>query len=252
MLDCLKHERSLCHECKDVGMCDGQTADNCDFMNLAKFKATLKDQLSKLDDHFSTIHDVLKEKKQAFIEIYRRDPRISHDEALSYLLAANEAFDPLNTEEEQGRKSMENQLVQLQEQLDQQQEQLLQHRDIAAEAEDLRKQLADQNNHIKYFRSELSRQRLAKREWASQASRSRNLVDKIERKNENLASFLNKLELERFNLAQDLQLTQTRLQDAERTTADHTMRIKKLERNHKNANPNRGGPGKLKPQGLFF
>lgn len=75
-------------------------------------------------------------------------------------------------------------------------------------------------------------------------------MEEIERKNEKFQSVMNKLELERFNLAQDLQWTQTRLQDAERTTANHTMRIKKLERKNKDAHSNRGSPGKVKREGI--
>ena len=74
-------------------MCDGQAADDCDFMNLAQFETTLKDQLAKLDDHFSTIDEVLKAKKEAFIKMYRKDPRISNDETITFLLSSLEALD---------------------------------------------------------------------------------------------------------------------------------------------------------------
>ena len=95
-LGCLKHDRSLCFECVHVGMCDGQAADNCDVMSLAEFETTLNNRLAKLDDQFSAISDVLKGKKQAFAEMYRKDPRISHDEEVSCLLLTNETFDPVN------------------------------------------------------------------------------------------------------------------------------------------------------------
>ena len=77
-------------------MCDGQAANDCDLMNLAEFETTLNNRLAKLDDQFSAISDVLKAKKQAFTEMYRKDPRISHDEEVSCLLLTNEAFDPAN------------------------------------------------------------------------------------------------------------------------------------------------------------
>ena len=75
-------------------MCDGQAAGDCDVMNLAEFKTTLNDRLTKLNDQFSTLNDVLEAKKEAFIELYRSDPRISHDESISCLQTALEAFDP--------------------------------------------------------------------------------------------------------------------------------------------------------------
>ena len=79
-LDCLKHNRSLCHECKEDGLCDGQAADDCQFMKLAAFETTLNDQLTKLNDQFTTIYDILESKKEVFIKMYRKDPRISHDD----------------------------------------------------------------------------------------------------------------------------------------------------------------------------
>ena len=88
---CLKHDRSLCVECAYVGMCDGEAADNCDLMNLTEFETTLNNRLAKLDDQFSAISDILKAKKQIFTEMYRKDPRISHDEEVSCLLLANKS-----------------------------------------------------------------------------------------------------------------------------------------------------------------
>ena len=98
-LDCLEHDRNVCHECKDVGMCDGQTADDCDFMNLTEFETTLKNRLTKLDDQFAALNEILKMKKEAFTKLYRKDPRISHDETFLRLQAYNEAFDPTHQEE---------------------------------------------------------------------------------------------------------------------------------------------------------
>ena len=151
----MKHDRSLCHECKDVGMCDGQPADDCDVMNLAEFENTLKDPLAKLDDQFAEMANVLTTKKEAFIELYRKDPRISHDEAVSCLLTTNR-------EEVMERNAMHEQLVQLQEQLEkmqehmaEQQEQLKQQQEIAAVAEEMNRQLADQKTELEDMCAEL-------------------------------------------------------------------------------------------------
>ena len=73
----MKHDRSLCHECRDLGLCDGQAADDCDIMNLAEFETTLNDRMAKLDDQFETINEMLKTKKEALMAIYRKDPRIA-------------------------------------------------------------------------------------------------------------------------------------------------------------------------------
>ena len=89
--DCLKHDRSLCHECVHVGMCNGQAASECDVMNLTEFKTTLNDRLTKLNDQFSTLNHILEAKREAFIELYRTDPRISHDQSILCLQTAIEA-----------------------------------------------------------------------------------------------------------------------------------------------------------------
>ena len=132
-LDCLKHNRSLCHECKEDGLCDGQAADECEFMKLAAFETTFNDRLTKLNDQFASIHGVLKTKKEAFIEMYRKDPRFSHDDAVSVLQRINEDFDPSYPERE--RDAMQQQLAELQEQLAGQE-------NIVAEAEAMRRNLA--------------------------------------------------------------------------------------------------------------
>ena len=98
-LDCLKHNRSLCHECKEDGLCDGQAADECDFISLAEFETILTDRSAKLDDQFSTINEVLKAKKEVFMEMYRKDPRAPHDEAVSRFREYIEAYNPTNPEE---------------------------------------------------------------------------------------------------------------------------------------------------------
>ena len=102
-------------------------------MKLALFETTLNDRLAKLNDQFSKIQDILETKKEAFIEMYRKDPRISHDDAVSVLQRINENFDPSNPERE--RDAMQQQLERLQEQLARQQ-------NIVAEAEEMRRRLA--------------------------------------------------------------------------------------------------------------
>ena len=80
-------------------MCDGQSADDCDYMNRTEFETVLNDRLTELDHHFSTITDILNAKKEAFIKLYRKDPRKSGDKSLSRLQALNETFDPTTEEE---------------------------------------------------------------------------------------------------------------------------------------------------------
>ena len=77
-------------------MCDGQIANDCDFISLTEFESTLNERLAKLDDEFLAINDVLKTKKEAFIEMYRKDPRKLHDEAVSRFRQYVGAFDPTN------------------------------------------------------------------------------------------------------------------------------------------------------------
>ena len=72
-------------------MCDGQAADNCDLMNLTEFETAFDGRMATLNDQFSKIGDVLKSKKEAFVEMYRKNPKISHDETVSLLQATNEA-----------------------------------------------------------------------------------------------------------------------------------------------------------------
>ena len=95
-------------ECAYVGTCDGQPADDCEHMNLAEFETAFNDRLEKLDDQFSTIRDVLKAKKEAFIEMYRKNPKISHDEAVSFLKTTTESFDPSNPEVEFDQNEKQN------------------------------------------------------------------------------------------------------------------------------------------------
>ena len=189
-------------------MCDGQAAGDCDVMNLAEFKTTLNDRLTKLNDQFSTLNDVLEAKKEAFIELYRTDPRISHDQSISCLQTAMEAFDPAHPEMDE-RNSLREQLVQLQE--------------IAAEAEEMKLRLA---------KTQREKTNLAQRFHELQSS-----LSGAEKQNEELQSVLDSLELKRSNLARDksdvsrlLQETQARLRDAESVKIEQTRKIKELER----------------------
>ena len=100
-------------------MCDGQPADNCDFMKLPEFEYHLNVRLTKVNKQFATMHDVLEAKKEALIKIYRKDPRISHDDAVTSLQRTIEAFDLLRPEKEQN--VMQQKLVELQKKLTQQQ-----------------------------------------------------------------------------------------------------------------------------------
>ena len=189
-------------------MCDGQPADECDVMNLAEFENTLKDRLAKLDDQFAEMADILKAKKEAFIEMYRKDPRISQDEAVSCVITTN-------TEKVTERNAMQKQLIRLQMQLAQRQE-------IAAGTEVMRRQLADQKTLL-----------------------IRKLSKKIEQLTNDLkAVALSKSEAdgEIRKLRGLLQDTQIRVQDAEDFTAEQTMEIKKLEQKCKDAFPNPGPP----------
>ena len=89
----MEHDRSLCHECKDDGMCDGQAAYDCEIMNLSEFETILNDRMMKLDDQFATINEILKTKKEAFIKLYRKDPRKSLDKAVVHFQKYIENYD---------------------------------------------------------------------------------------------------------------------------------------------------------------
>ena len=77
-------------------MCDGQPATRCEIMSLTEFNVKLNDQLTKLDDQFAAINEELKLKKEAFIEMYKKDPRFSHDGAVSDLHQQIKDFNPMN------------------------------------------------------------------------------------------------------------------------------------------------------------
>ena len=66
---------------------------------MTDFDSRLKDQLAKLDEQFDEIHQELKAKKEAFIEMYRKDLRVSQDWAVSTLKKIIQNFDPLNHQE---------------------------------------------------------------------------------------------------------------------------------------------------------
>ena len=88
-------------------MCNGQAADNCDLMNLTEFEVSLNSQLTKLDDQFARIDEVLRTKKEALIQISRSDPRICHDEAVMLLQTTIGSFNPMNPEEVLGNLVLE-------------------------------------------------------------------------------------------------------------------------------------------------
>ena len=87
----MKHDRNLCVECAFVGTCDGQSAGACDFMNLTDFETAFNDRLAELNDKFSRIDELLKLKKEVFVEMYRKNPKMSLDETGSFLNAMNKA-----------------------------------------------------------------------------------------------------------------------------------------------------------------
>ena len=87
----MKHDRNLCVECVYVGMCDGQPADDCDLMDLTEFETALNGRMAELNDQFSKIGELLESKKEAFAEMYRKNPKMSLDETGSILNAINKA-----------------------------------------------------------------------------------------------------------------------------------------------------------------
>ena len=80
-------------------MCDGKAASDCDIINLTEYESTLNDQLVKLDEHFNEINEQLKRKKEAFVKMYRKDPRISRDEEIFSLKRMIEDFNTMNEQE---------------------------------------------------------------------------------------------------------------------------------------------------------
>ena len=106
-LDCFKHDRRLCHECLHVGMCDGQEADACDIISLAEFEIMLNDQLEKLDHQFIELDEEMKIKKEAIVEMYRKDPRVSRDEQVLSLKQRIIDFNPMNARDVPSLESLE-------------------------------------------------------------------------------------------------------------------------------------------------
>ena len=80
-------------------MCDGQAADDCEIFALAEVESTLNDRLTKLDDQFAVINDILKAKKEDFIKMYRSNPMTSQDDAVERLQRTLESFNPMNSME---------------------------------------------------------------------------------------------------------------------------------------------------------
>ena len=106
-LDCFKHNCSLCYECIHNDLCDGQPTTDCEIINLTDYDAKLTEQLTKLDEQFDAINVELKAKKEIFIEMYQKDPRISYDEAVLSLHKIIQDFDPFNPPKIQGKKNVE-------------------------------------------------------------------------------------------------------------------------------------------------
>ena len=63
-------------------------------MTVTDFDSKLKDQLSKLDERFDEVNQELKAKKEEIIEIYRKDPRFSREEAVRALQKIIQDFNP--------------------------------------------------------------------------------------------------------------------------------------------------------------
>ena len=99
-LECLKHDKLLCYECLHFGLCDGKPASDCNTISLTEFESTLNDQLYKLNSKFNDMNEKLSIKKNAFIQMYRRDPRISRDQAISSLEKMIDDFNPIDPKEE--------------------------------------------------------------------------------------------------------------------------------------------------------
>ena len=79
-------------------MCNGQAAYDCEIMNLVEFETILNDRMAKLDDQFTIINEILETQKEAFIELYRKDPRKSHDKAVAHFQRYIENYDAATPE----------------------------------------------------------------------------------------------------------------------------------------------------------
>ena len=99
-LECLKHNKPLCYECLHFHLCDGKPASGCNVISLTEFETTLNDKLCKLDSKFNEMNEKLKLKKNAFIQIIRKDPRVSRDEAILSLEKLIDDFNPIDPRKE--------------------------------------------------------------------------------------------------------------------------------------------------------
>ena len=81
-------------------MCNGQAADDCDVMYMAEFDSIFNERLATLDNEFSRINEILETKKEAFIDLYRKDPRLLHHDTLARFKRYIESFDPIPPEKE--------------------------------------------------------------------------------------------------------------------------------------------------------
>ena len=195
-------------------MCEDQAADDCDVMNLAAFESAFNDRLAKLDNQFSTISDILKGKKETFIEMYRKNPKISHDEAVGFLQTNTELFDPANPEGElerieiltQQKTQLENKCQALEQRLNE---------------EKVKNQtLFEAIINLQALEKDLEGQ-LEEKEVARQNLESENisLEKKWDRRQEDLVQTNDKLvktQLEKTNLEQRLNELQSSLSGAER------------------------------------
>ena len=212
-------------------MCDGQPADNCDIMKLEEFEYNLNVQLTKVNKQFATMKDFLEAKKEALIEIYRKDPRISHDDAVSSLEKTIEDFDPFNPVSER--------MIEQQEKL---RKQLAQQQEIAAQVEEMKTRLAktqqeksNQEKRLNELQSILDTETRDKSSLKKELNQIKALYSNLEIENQKLTKDLKAVTLsrsetegERKRLEGILQETQTRLQDAERVKAKETARIKQM------------------------
>ena len=96
----MKHNKLLCYECLHFGLCDGKPANDCNVISLTEFETTLNDKLCKLDSKFNDINENLKLKKNAFIQIICKDPRVSRDEAILSLEKLIDDFNPIDPRKE--------------------------------------------------------------------------------------------------------------------------------------------------------
>ena len=72
-------------------------------MSLSEYETTLKTQLVK----FIEVHEELKKQKAAFVEMFRKDPRISRNEEVLSLKQRIQGFNSINEQELSARKTIE-------------------------------------------------------------------------------------------------------------------------------------------------